>query len=314
VTAVWILLALCALALVFVLAVAWKLSTMVVRPRLWDYDKSFDEEIKHGAFTKEQFANELPHEELYIDSPFGYKLHAMVFPAKEGAAFPDGRARVAVMAHGYTYTLYGGVKYVRVFRELGFACILYDERNHGKSGRAPTSMGYYEAQDLSAVCTWARARFGEDCVLGTHGESMGAAIVMMHAPTDERLAFAVEDCGYCGLRDEVTHELKALLHLPPWPIVPLANVFVKLRGGVDFDKVRSAGAVARCREDLPMLFIHGAKDNFVPFWMLDVNYSAKRGAKEKAVFPEAAHAESWFKYPEQYAKTVEAFLKKYNVI
>jgi hypothetical protein len=223
VAAVLVPLIILAVCLAAVLAVAWRLSAMVVSPKMWDYNTTFDEEISRGAFTLEKYQNEYRGEELYIDSPFGYKIHAMVIPQKAGTSFADGRARVAVIAHGYSYTLYGSIKYAGFFHDLGFVCVVYDERNHGKTGKAPTSMGYYEAQDLSAVCAWARERYGPDCVLGTHGESMGAAIVMMHAPTDSRLAFAIEDCGYSDLADELAHQLKAALHLPRWPVLPLAD-------------------------------------------------------------------------------------------
>jgi hypothetical protein len=232
VAAVLVPLIILAVCLAAVLAVAWRLSTMVVSPKMWDYNTTFDEEISRGAFTLEKYRNEYRGEEFYIDSSFGYKIHAMVIPQKAGTHFADGRARVAVIAHGYSYTLYGSIKYADFFHDLGFVCVVYDERNHGKTGKAPTSMGYYEARDLSDVCAWARERYGEDCVLGTHGESMGAAIVMMHAPTDSGLAFVIEDCGYSDLADELAHQLKMTLHLPRWPVLPLADIMVKMRGGV----------------------------------------------------------------------------------
>jgi alpha-beta hydrolase superfamily lysophospholipase len=314
VAAVLVPLIILAVCLAAVLAVAWRLSAMVVSPKMWDYNTTFDEEISRGAFTLEKYQNEYRGEELYIDSPFGYKIHAMVIPQKSDTSFADGRARVAVIAHGYSYTLYGSIKYAGFFHDLGFACVVYDERNHGKTGKAPTSMGYYEAQDLSAVCAWARERYGPDCLLGTHGESMGAAIVMMHAPTDSRLAFAIEDCGYSDLADELAHQLKAALHLPRWPVLPLANLMVKMRGGVGFGMVKPAEAVARCSPELPILFIHGTADKLVPPWMAETNYQAKRGARSKALFEGAGHADSWYKYPERYAKTVEAFLREYKII
>jgi uncharacterized protein len=67
------------------------------------------------------------------------------------------------------------------------------------SGKAVTTMGYYEARDLKKVCDYIRAKFSEEIILGTHGESMGAATVMMNAPLDQQLAFVIEDCGYSDL-------------------------------------------------------------------------------------------------------------------
>jgi fermentation-respiration switch protein FrsA (DUF1100 family) len=104
------------------------------------------------------------------------------------------------------------------------------------------------------------------------------------------------------------------LHLPRWPVLPLADIMVKMRGGVSFGMVKPAEAVARCSPELPMLFIHGTADELVPPWMAEVNFQAKRGARSKALFEGAGHADSWYKYPERYAKTVEAFLREYKII
>jgi fermentation-respiration switch protein FrsA (DUF1100 family) len=190
---------------------------------------------------------------------------------------------------------------------------LYDHRNHGLSGKAPTTMGYDEAGDLSAVCDWARGRFGQDCLLGTHGESMGAATVMLHAPQYPGLAFVIEDCGYSDLRAQLKHNVRQTYHLPYCPFVPLASLFSKLRGGVYFHEVVPVEAVARCGST-PMLFIHGEKDDFVPYPMVFDVYSAKPGTKELKTFPNAAHAESYGSDPREYRRCVSAFLHDVGVI
>ena len=63
---------------------------------------------------------------------------------------------------------------------------------------------------------------------------------------------------------------------------------------------------------LPMLFIHGEDDTFVPYWMLDVVYDAcASGEKECLSIPGAVHGEASWEDPELYWSTVEAFLEKY---
>lgn len=294
--------------------VSWRLAGLIVKPALWDYDATYEQEIQSGAFRREAFENEFHSQEFYLGSPCGYPLHCMVLPQKPDTAFPDGRNRVAVIAHGFSYSLYGSVKYAEIFRDLGFSCVLFDQRNHGKSGKAPTTMGYYESRDLAAVCRWARQRFGDDCLLGTHGESMGAATVMLHAPTDPRLSFVIEDCEYGDLGDQLSHSMRASYHLPRWPFLPLASLLSRLRGGVFFSAVRPARAVAQCSPRLPMLFLHGAADDFVPTAMVHTNYDAKRGKKALHIFDGSEHARSWFDHPQQYASVVKAFLEDNQMI
>jgi fermentation-respiration switch protein FrsA (DUF1100 family) len=252
-------------------------------------------------------------EEFAIHSAFGYDLRCALWPRKKNAAFPDGRRRVAIFAHGFTYCLLGGVKYASIFHELGFDCVFYDHRNHGFSGRAPTTMGYLEAKDLAAVCAWARARFGEDALLGTHGESMGAATVMLHAATDSRLAFAVEDCGFCDLNGELRFVLRHRYRMPAYPALPVASLFSRLRGGVPFGRVTPMDALKTCGH-VPMLFVHGQEDALVPHAMLAANYGAKPGVKAMLSVPGADHAGSYRTNSALYRKTVTDFLRENGVV
>lgn len=311
--ALWILLFVLAALVIVSIALAWKVSGMIVKPKNWQYDSVYDEEEKRGHFTRAWYESECHPEEFTLRSPYGYDLHCALWPHKEGMTFPDGRARVAVLCHGITYCLLGAVKYARIFHELGFECIFYDHRNHGLSGRAPTTMGVYEARDLSFVCDWAFDRFGSDAVLGTHGESMGAATVMMQAPDYEALAFTIEDCGYSSLTKQVSHNVHSMYHLPVFPIVPLASLFSRLRGGVFFSQVVPKDAVARC-EKLPMLFIHGEDDTFVPYEMVHENYGVKPGFRRIKTFPGAAHAKSYTSDPAGYRACVESFLLEIGAI
>ena len=301
--------------LVISLVGGWLMSNVIIHPDVADYDECYEDEIVLGGLKREEFENDFEKEELYIDSPCGYKLHTMVIaPAPGTGDFLDGKKRVAVIAHGYTYTLFGSVKYAGIFRKLGFYSVIYDERNHGKTGRAPTTMGWYECYDLAAMCSWARERFGEDCVLGTHGESMGAATVMLHAPTDPKLAFAIEDSGYSDLSRQLAFAMKTTYHLPRYPFLTLASFFSVLRGGIRFSRVHPVSAVAHCPEELPMLFIHGTGDDLVQVSMAQENFSAKKGKKRLQLFDQLGHAQSWFSHPEEYAELIESFLRENNII
>lgn len=311
--ALWIFLFVLAALTAVSITLAWKVSGMIVQPKNWEYDSVFDEEEKRGHFTREWYQNECHPEEFALRSPYGYDLHCALWPHKEGVTFPDGRARVAVLCHGITYCLLGAVKYAKIFHELGFDCVFYDHRNHGLSGRAPTTMGVCEARDLSAVCDWALDRFGRNAVLGTHGESMGAATVMLHAPQYPALSFAIEDCGYSSLAKQISHNIHDMYHLPVFPIVPLASLISRLRGGMLFCQVVPMDAAARC-EKLPMLFIHGENDTFVPYEMVHEIYGAKPGFRRIKTFPGAEHAKSYSSDPAGYRACMESFLLEIGAI
>jgi fermentation-respiration switch protein FrsA (DUF1100 family) len=67
--------------------------------------------------------------------------------------------------------------------------------------------------------------------------------------------------------------------------------------------------VSKCQ--LPMFFIHGDSDTFVPTWMVHPLYEAKPEPKELWLAPGSEHARSYFDYREEYTQRVQNFLKKY---
>lgn len=325
--------ALIVLLLLLCCCVSAYLANMVVHwPHGLTCEQCEKREIELGCLYEGQLASLKP-QPFCCKSPFGYELRGIVIPAAEGTRFPDGKPRVAVIVHGFGYTRIGSLKYADAFHKLGFICLLYDQRGHGETDRYPISMGYYEYKDLAAVCEYARRVYGEDCVLGTHGESMGAAVVMMHAPTDPKLSFVVEDCGYSSLTDEigsVMHDYYKLMHgmsepdkaakdafykhLPRFPFVPLASLFSRLFGGVFYSKVEPKKAVAACPESLPMLFVHGDADAVVPFYMLDENVKAKRGISSVLVGKGANHAQTYPLHRVEYEEALERFLTENGLI
>lgn len=311
---VWyILLSLVAAAAVLSVFAGWKISSMTLHPKIYAYDTVVDEEVKRGSFTREWYDQNVRLEEFSIRSPYGYDLHCALWPREANASFADGKRRVAVMVHGYTYCLLGGIKYASIFHALGFDCILYDHRNHGLSGKAPTTMGIYESRDLSVVCAWARGRFGEDAMLGTHGESMGAATVMLHAGLDNRLAFAIEDCGFSDWKSELRFAQWHLYHVPVYPALWFAMLFFHLRGRVPFRADSPKNALKKA-DRVPMLFVHGDADELVPFSMMEICYDAKAGVRARLVFPGAKHAGCRLADPVRYQEETARFLRENGVI
>ena len=60
-----------------------------------------------------------------------------------------------------------------------------------------------------------------------------------------------------------------------------------------------------------MLFIHGDQDDFVPTYMVYQLYDAKPAPKELWITPGVDHANSYFKYPEEYTARIKSFTEKY---
>ena len=78
---------------------------------------------------------------------------------------------------------------------------------------------------------------------------------------------------------------------------------------MDFREASALEQVRKCT--LPMLFIHGDADSYVPTWMVYPLYEAKPEPKELWIVPGSAHAMSYKDYPQEYTEHVKKFVEKY---
>ena len=84
---------------------------------------------------------------------------------------------------------------------------------------------------------------------------------------------------------------------------------MKRRAGYDFKEASALAQVARSQ--VPILFIHGSEDMFVPYEMHGRLYEAAACDKEKYVVGGAAHGESSIVDEERYWERVTGFADKY---
>lgn len=215
-----------------------------------------------------------------------------------------------IMVHGYggDHLMYRQL--AKHFYKAGFSVLMPDLRGHGKSEGDVICMGWKDRLDL---LKWIDLLISENpvCEIVLYGISMGAATVMMTSGENLPLNVKaiIEDCGYTSAAEQFGHCLRTFFNISSFPLLQYAGLVCKLRGGWGFWQ---ASAVKQLRKNrLPMLFIHGADDDFVPAFMIDKVYAATIGPKEKLVVPGARHAEACCVDPEGYSKTVEGFLIKY---
>ena len=285
----------------FLLAIAAVLTQRAIRPRCFPYLKTYQIEVEHGYLNEaEYWAWE--KQEVEIASPFGYRLSATYFPLA-------GAERTAVLVHGITYTRLGCIKYLPIFRRLGFNVLIYDQRYHGLSGGPNCTFGFYERYDLRAVLDWALAQLPAGGWAGTMGESLGAAVCLQHAALDPRPAFVIADCAYADLNDLLRLRLRRDAGLPAFPFLPLASLIARLQAGFWFGQVSPLREMPRL--SMPVLLIHGQQDDYVPPQHSRRLYEAKRhGLRRLYLAPNAGHAESYASDPAAYERVIGEFLRE----
>lgn len=195
--------------------------------------------------------------------------------------------------------------------DLAFNVLLPDLRDTGQSGGDYIQMGWLDRLDVMQWMQVANQIYGNNTQMVVHGISMGAATTMMVSgePQPEFVKCFVEDCGYTSVWDEFSHELKARYGLPKFPLMYTTSWLCRLKYGWSFKEASALKQVAKCY--LPMLFIHGDADTFVPTWMVYKLYEAKPQPKELWVVPRATHAKSYKLDTKEYTAKVKQFVDKY---
>ncbi len=125
-----------------------------------------------------------------------------------------------------------------------------------------------------------------------HIKNKGQTVMMMSGNPDlpKNVKFTVADCGYTSPWAEFDYQLKNA-HVPTSPLLDGANFFNKHIAKYDFKKVDAVESVSHAQ--VPMLFIHGTKDDFVPTYMVHELYDACSTDKDLLLVEGAGHAESY---------------------
>lgn len=215
-----------------------------------------------------------------------------------------------ITVHGYMNRGSGMASYAKSFYDMGYNVLVPDLRGHGKSEGDYIGMGWNDRKDILAWIDYI-LKENKDAKIVLHGVSMGAATVMMTSGErlPENVKAIIEDCGYTSVVDEFADKLNNIFNLPKTPIIQVADLVTRVRAGYWFSDASAVDQVKK--SETPMLFIHGDKDDFVPYEMLDKVYDAANVEKEKLIVEGAGHANSASTNPELYWNAVSNFINKH---
>lgn len=248
------------------------------------YDTSFYEALEKTDYTVASFD--------------GYVLHA------QELRNPVATERYVILSHGYTDNRFGSLKYVPLYLDLGYNCIIYDLRGHGENEKTFTTYGMREGRDLACLAADVRRRHPQLTQLGLHGESLGAASTVSALGQHPAVDFAVADCAFSDI-EGVLRKGYADAGAPVF-LVDLADLGARLRYHYALKDMRPIDALDG--NQVPVLFIHGADDSFIVPQNSQDLYERTSGPRQLHLVEGAGHAESIFTDPEGYQAYVAAFL------
>ena len=244
--------------------------------------------------------------DIYLTSRDGLFLHGILL---ENSSIKTNNWVIAV--HGYDGRADYMTGYGRKFLEMGYNVLMPDLRGFGLSEGKEIAMGQLEKYDIMCWIKKLTEEYNADKIV-LFGISMGAATVMLTAgeKLPENVKCIIEDAGYSSVKEEFEHNIKKIVHIPPYPTLWIIDMITRLRR--KWSVLKDADCVkAVARNRLPIMFIHGSCDDFVPFEMQDKLYEASCSEiKEKLVVYGARHIESVVIDEELYWNKVSAFLDR----
>ena len=245
------------------------------------------------------FYDVLEKEDYTVESFDGYLLHVQLLKQTDSTKY-------VILSHGYTDNRFGSLKYVKIYMDSGYQCIIYDLRGHGENESTFTTYGIREGQDLAALIRDTRTRYADLTQLGLHGESLGAASTISSLQYQPEVDWVVADCGFSDI-ENVLRTGYQNAHVPVF-LVDVADAGARIRYGYSLKSMRPIDALDN--NEIPILFLHGAEDTFIlPKNSADMAQRTK-GISELHYIDGAGHAESVLTEPELYAKYVSDFIKR----
>jgi fermentation-respiration switch protein FrsA (DUF1100 family) len=214
-----------------------------------------------------------------------------------------------ILLHGYT----GGKEELlhigKWYYEQGYNVLLPDLRAHGASQGKYFGMGYLDRLDVIHWMKFIAAKDDKSKII-LHGHSMGAATALFTAGENpSHLVGCISDSAYTSVYRVFQIQIKKLFKLPGHALLSTVNILFGLRKGGYY---LNSGNVVKYTSKIkvPVLFLHGKKDDLLPVSMCDELYDACNSKKEKVLLDDCGHAQGDLEDYNSYMNIVDNFIKK----
>jgi hypothetical protein len=145
--------------------------------------------------------------------------------------------------------------------------------------------------------------------IGLFGTSMGAAVALQAAASDDRIAAIVAEASFTNLRTIMVDYQKRIIKLP-WHF--LRNVAMSQSQAIAKFKAREVSPIESVRRvHKPILFIHGMDDSRIKTDYSKALYDSANEPKELLLVPKGDHTDLLNVGGSEYERRIMAFFRKY---
>lgn len=221
--------------------------------------------------------------------------------------------RTVIAMHGWRSSWYKDFGMIADFLFDSNCNVLFaEQRGQNESGGDYMGFGLIERYDCLDWVNWLNEKCGDDLPIYLCGVSMGATTVLMATGLDlpPNVHGVIADCGFTSPYEIWKHVANNNLHISFGIRGAVADALCKKKINFRSKDYSTVKALEKC--DVPVLFIHGTDDNFVPIRMTYDNYTACAAPKKLLVVPGADHGMSYYTDKQEYEDTIKKFWEKYD--
>lgn len=263
---------------------------------------SAESEAEAACFARQEQLEQTPHETVSVTAPDGTRLAGHLYRG-------EADQRVVLCMHGWRSGWSKDFCMIADFlRENHCTALFAEQRGQGMSDGQYMGFGMVERYDCLEWIRWLNANGFRDMPIYLAGISMGASTVLMTAgfpELPENVKGVLADCGFTSAKAIWKHISEENLHIPYRRHQKYVEKLVRSRIDLDSDSYSTLDAMETCR--IPVLFVHGSADTFVPVEMTLANYEACKAPKKLLIVEGANHGMSYLVDRERYEAAVKEF-------
>lgn len=221
--------------------------------------------------------------------------------------------RVIIAMHGWRSSWCNDFGFILDFwLKNGCSVLLAEQRGQGESGGEHMGFGLLERHDCVSWVNWVNDCCGAALPVYLCGISMGASTVLMAAGLElpKNVRGIIADCGYTSPEAIWRYVARDNLGLSYGSRSAAVNGLCRKRLKVGIGDYSCVDAMAEC--EIPVLFIHGTDDKFVPIEMTYENYKACAAPKRLFVVPGAGHGMSYLVDTAGYQNAMKQFWNDFD--
>lgn len=300
---IWIAVILAVLIVLIALALYWAFKTAFMRSdiRLISFETGPLAQYR-GLFDKGlRFIDGLECERIYTKSFDGLTLAA--------SYYNNNSDTTILLFHGYRSDgRFDFACAVRFYIELGLNVLVVDQRSNGESEGRLITFGIKERRDVVSWTNLINQKYSPKNIF-LSGVSMGATTVMMAANLElpDNVRGIIADCGFTAPPDIIKKVARQAFKINAEPILPVLDFMCKIFGKFSLYETDTIRALSE--SDIPIFFIHGKKDGFVPCQMTEASHAAARAEKYICLVEDADHGISFLVDTDNIQRQISQFVK-----